>query len=117
MNPPLPQQQVVLSVTKNMVQQIDLICEEFQNKTLMMCPLTSACSFQGYIYIYVSTLHTIRSRSSIDVEVTVANHSGFVPQLIAAHAVSVCDTVDCYHGIRKTNVIKAMSAGIALNHL
>ena len=30
MNPPLPQQQVVLSVVKNKVQLIDLICEELQ---------------------------------------------------------------------------------------
>ena len=30
MNAPLPQQQVVLSVTKNKVQLIDLICEELQ---------------------------------------------------------------------------------------
>ncbi len=29
-NAPLPQQQVVLSVTKNTVQLIDLICEELQ---------------------------------------------------------------------------------------
>ena len=30
MNAPLPQQQVVLSVTKNKVQLIDLICEKLQ---------------------------------------------------------------------------------------
>ena len=30
MNAPLPQQQVVLSVTKNKVQLIDLICEELK---------------------------------------------------------------------------------------
>ena len=30
MNAPLPQQQVVLSVTKNKVQLIDVICEELQ---------------------------------------------------------------------------------------
>ena len=44
-------------------------------------------------------------------------HSGIVPQLIAAHAVSGCDTVGCYHGIGKTKVVKALSAGIELNHL
>ena len=46
-----------------------------------------------------------------------AKHSGVVPQLIAAHAVSICDTVGCYHGIGKTKVVKALSAGIELNHL
>ena len=57
-----------------------------------------------------------RSRSSIDIGVTVTKHSDIVPQLIAAHAVSGCDTVGCYHGIGKTKVVKALSAGIALNH-
>ena len=62
------------------------------------------------------TASTSRSRSSIDIGATVAKHSGIVPQLIAAHAVSRCDTVGCYHGIGKTKVVKALSAGIELNH-
>ena len=36
--------------------------------------------------------------------------------MIAAHAVSGCDKVGCYHGIGKTKVVKALSAGIQLNH-
>ena len=60
---------------------------------------------------------TSHSRSSIDIRATVAKHSGIVPQLIAADAVSGCDTVGCYHGIIKTKVVKALSAGIELNHL
>ena len=60
---------------------------------------------------------TSHSRSSIDIGVTVAKHSGIVQQLIAAHVVFGCDTVGCYHGITKTNVVKALSAGIELNHL
>ena len=60
---------------------------------------------------------TSRSRSSIDIGTTVAKHSGIVPQLIVAHAVSGCDTVGCYHGIGKTKIVKALSAGIELNHL
>ena len=60
---------------------------------------------------------TSRSRSSTDIEATVAKHSGIVQQLIAAHAVSGCDTVGCYHGIGKTKVVKALSAGIEFNYL
>ena len=60
---------------------------------------------------------TSRSRSSIDIGATVAKHSGIVPQLIVAHAVSGCDTVGCYHGIGKSKVVKALSVGIELNHL
>ena len=60
---------------------------------------------------------TIRSRLSIDIGATVAKHAGIVPQLIVAYAVSGCDTVGCYHGIGKTKVVKALSAGIELNHV
>ena len=60
---------------------------------------------------------TSHSRSYIDIRATVAKHSGIVPQLIAADAVSGCDTVGCYHGIIKTKVVKVLSAGIELNHL
>ena len=62
------------------------------------------------------TESTSRSRSSINIRATVAKHSGIVPQLIAAHAVSESDTVGCYHGIGKTKVVKVLSAGIELNH-
>ena len=60
---------------------------------------------------------TSRSQSSIDIGATVAKHSGIVPQLIVAHAVSGCDTVGCNHGIGKTKIVKALSAGIELNPL
>ena len=59
---------------------------------------------------------TSRSRPSTDIGATVAKHSGIVPQLISARAVSRCDTVGCYHGIGKTKVVKALSAGIEVNH-
>ena len=60
---------------------------------------------------------TSRCRSSIDIGATVAKHSGIVPQLIVAHAVSGCDTVGSYNGIGKSKVVKALSVGIELNHL
>ena len=180
MNSPLPQQQVILSVTKNKVQLIDLICEERQQ--LDDVPLNTSLVIPGRYpvpmevrsnalvqrvdlktthdeadviipqqvvaladmgcksingicddtYVFVLLAHyfaeesfsvslimesTSRSRSSIDMGATVAKHSGIVPQLIAAHAVYICDTVGCYHGIGKTKVVTAFSAGIELNHL
>ena len=51
---------------------------------------------------------TSRSRSSIDIGATVAKHSSIIPQLIAAHAVSGCDTVGCYHSSRKTKAVKLL---------
>ena len=180
MNDPLPQQRVVLSVTKNKFQLIDLICEELQQ--LDDVPLNTSIVITG-IYpvpmevrsdplvqrfdlkttheeadviipqqvvalahiecktinvtcddtdVFVLLAHyfaeesltvslimesTSRSRSSIDIGATVVKHCGIVPQLIAVHAVSGCDTDGCYHGIWKTKVVKALSAGIELNHL
>ena len=179
MNAPLPQQQVVLSVTKNKVHLIDLICEELQqlddvplNTTLVitgrsLVPMEvrsdalvqrfdlkttheeadviipqqvvaladMGCKTINVICddtdVFVLLAHyfaeesltvslimesTSRSRSSIDIGATVAKHSDIVPQLTAAHAVSRCDTVGCYHDIGKTKVVKALSAGIELNH-
>ena len=49
---------------------------------------------------------TSHSRSSIDIGATVAKHSGIVQQLIAADAVSGCDTVGCHHGIIKMRLLK-----------
>ena len=56
---------------------------------------------------------TSRSRPAIDIGATVAKDSGIGPQLIAAHAVSGCDTVGCYHNIWKTKVVKALSVGLS----
>ena len=49
---------------------------------------------------------TSHSRSSIYIGATVAKHSGIVQQLIAADAVSGCDTVGCRHGIIKMRLLK-----------
>ena len=180
MNAPLPQQQVDLSVTKNKVQLIDLICEELQNN-LTMCPLTPAWSLQGdypvpmevrsdalvqrfdlktthegtYVaiplqvvaladmgcktikvmwrHICVRTTRPLLCRRK---PFSVTDHGVDQPQSIIhwyrgnsgkarQHRSTIdcsicrsgCDTVGCYHGIGKTKIVKALSAGIELNHL
>ena len=158
MNAPLPQQQGVLSVTKNKVQLIDLICEEFQQlddiplitslvitsrspapmevrsaalvqrldlKTTyeeadviipqqvvaladMGCKTINAICDDTYAFVLLAHHFakeslsvplimeaTSRCRSSSAIGATVSKHSGIVPQLIAPHAVSGCDTVGC----------------------
>ena len=180
MNDPLPQQQVVLSVTKNKVQLIDLVCEEllqlddvplntslvitgispvpmevrsealvqrFDLKTTheeadaiiprqvvaladMGCKTINVICDDTDVFVLLAHYFaeenlpvslimesTSRSQSSIDIGATVAKHSGIVPQFIVAHAVSGCDTVGCNHGIGKTKIVKALSAGIELNPL
>ena len=164
MNAPLPQQQVVLSVSKNKVHLIDLVCEELQQlvplKTSLVItgrsPVPMEVRSDAFVQrfdlkttheeadviipqqvvaladMFVLLAHYFaeeslsvspimesisRSRSSIDIGATVAKHSGIVPQFIAAHEVFGCDTVGCYHGIWKTKVVKALAAGIEVNHL
>ena len=56
---------------------------------------------------------TSHSQSSIDIGATVTKHSGIVPQLIAAHAVSGCDTVGCNHGIGKQRLLKPCRQGLS----
>ena len=83
----------------------------------VIIPQQVALADMGCSIINVIMEPTSRSRSSIDIGATAAEHSGIVPPLIAAHAVAGCDTVGCYRGIEKTTGVKALSAGIELNYL
>ena len=87
---------------------INVICDD----TDVFVPLAHYFAEES-LSVSLIMVSTSRSRSSIDIGATVAKHSGIVPQLIAAHAVSGCETV----GIGKTEVVKSLSAGIELNHL
>ena len=53
----------------------------------------------------------IKERAVIDIRQTVLRNSDIVPDLIAAHALSGCDTVACYHGIGKGTVLKTLRSG------
>ena len=88
----IPQQAVALA---------DMVCETIN----VICDDTDVFVLLAHNFeeesLSVSLImeSTSRSRSSIDIGATVPNHSDIVPQLMAAHAVSGCDTVGCYHGI------------------
>ena len=85
MNAPLPQQQVVLSVKKNMVQLIDLWCEELQKLDKL-----------GH-YREISVPMKVRSKAlvkRIDLNTTHEEADGIIPQQVLADM-----------GCKKINVI------------
>ena len=53
----------------------------------------------------------LRHRSSIYINLTVQNQLPMIPGLLAAHALSGCDTVASYFGIGKIKVLKVLQAG------
>ena len=105
----IPQQVVALADMG--CKTIIVICDDTDVFVLL------AHNFAESLTVSLSMESTSRSRSSIDIRATLAKHSDIVPQLMAAHTVSECDTVGCYHGIGKTKVVEALSAGIQLNNL
>ena len=60
----------------------------------------------------------IQQRSVIDIKATVEVHGSIIPDLMAAHALSGCDTVPTYFGIGKGTVLKVLKTGtFSLSHL
>jgi hypothetical protein len=60
---------------------------------------------------------TSSKRSVIDIKATVLKHAKIVPQLMAAHAITGCDTVAYLWGIGKATALKALLAGHKLDQL
>ncbi|MES9884531.1 MAG: hypothetical protein ABW185_27110 [Sedimenticola sp.] len=73
-----------------------LLCHHYDLLNLS-CKLTMAGTSQG--------------RTVVDIPETVDKESEIVPHLLAAHAVSGCDTVSYLFGIGKGTVIKTLKAG------
>jgi len=60
---------------------------------------------------------TSHSRASVDIKATAKEHTDYVPQILAAHTISGCDTVSYLWGIGKGTVLKMLKAGYQLNRL
>ena len=59
----------------------------------------------------------MKDRKSVDIRETVQKNKEIIPNLIAAHAISGCDTVACYYGIGKGKVLKTLKSGQTLSKL
>jgi len=59
----------------------------------------------------------VKDRSQTDIKQTSHEHADIAKRLLAAHALSGCDTVAAYHGIGKSKVIKTLKSGMPLQLL
>ncbi|KAJ8027560.1 hypothetical protein HOLleu_32732 [Holothuria leucospilota] len=59
----------------------------------------------------------IKSRTVVDIGQTVETNIGIVGDILAAHALTGCDTVACYYGIGKGTVVKMLREGYSLSFL
>ena len=60
---------------------------------------------------------TSPERTLVNIGDTVTKHKAIVPQLLAAHALTGCDTVGCYFGVGKGKAIAALKAGYKLDSI
>lgn len=59
----------------------------------------------------------VQERTVVDIGETVKKHSSIISELLAAHALSGCDTVACYFGIGKGKIVKVLRSGLSLSLL
>jgi len=59
----------------------------------------------------------IKDRVVVDIGKTVEKHQNIIPEILAAHALSGCDTVACCFDIGKNTVLKVARSGISLSLL
>ena len=55
-----------------------------------------------------------RDRKCVDIRATATKHKEIIPNILAAHALSGCDTVAQCWGVGKGNVVKVLKAGHTL---
>ena len=83
--------------------QMTLIC--------LCCSFTASmlvCLVMGLFIIMESPLH---QRGVIDIDATAEKNRSIIPGLLAAHALSGCDTVASYYGINKGKVLEVPGRG------
>ena len=74
--------------------------------------------FTGDIKAAVIMESTSIDNNVIDINATAQKHSDIIPNLLAAHVISGCDTVASTFGIGKPTVVKALRSGdIALSSI
>lgn len=68
-------------------------------------------SYEGDISFPVTMVSPIHDRAVIDIDATVEKHRAIIPDLLAAHGLTGCDTVASYHGIGKGIALKVLRSG------
>ena len=57
----------------------------------------------------------IRGRSLINIKTSVQKHTDIIPDILAGHALSGCDTTACLFGIGKGKIVKVLKNGHSLS--
>ncbi|KAG0693693.1 hypothetical protein GWK47_027412 [Chionoecetes opilio] len=104
-------------------QAIHLAKEDPNSHVRVVCDDTDV--FALFVYYYLSeklqsslTMQSpIMGRSCIDVKETTCKHSAIVPELLALHALTGCDSVAATYGIGKTKAIAVARKGYTLDQL
>ena len=102
---------------------IHLAKEDTESRVRVVCDDTDV--FVLLVYYYLSeklqsslTMQSpIHGRSCIDVKETARKHSTIVPELLALHALTGCDSVAATYGVGKTKAIAVARKGYTLDQL
>ena len=97
------------------------IREHETNSVSIICDDTDVFVLLVYLYWKLDLKSTVilqstgADRTLIDIGDTVVKNIDIVPRLVAAHALSGCDTAAPYHGIGKLTVVKKLREGALLD--
>ena len=106
----IPQQ--VVSIANQEFNSISVICDDIDVFLLLTYYYT-----HSNLKCNLLMEGTSPKRAVIDIAATAKAHAGIVPQLLAAHALSGCDTVAYMWGIGKATVVKLLLKGLRLDKL
>ena len=104
--------QQMLELATNGISCISILCDDTDVFALLL---------YYYVHCHLTCTLTMESTSSnrmlVDIAATSKKHGPIISQLLAAHAISGCDTVGHMYGIGKGTVIKALLRGQQIKKL
>ena len=106
----LPQQ--LINATSQGAKNVALVCDDTDVFVLL---LYFYLQKQLSCFCFMEATSTVRA--TIDIAATVQRHSAIIPQLLAAHALSGCDTVAKLSALGKSTVVKKLQQGHKLYKL
>ena len=102
---------------------IHLAKEDPQSRVRVVCDDTDVLVLLVYYYSSeklqssMTMQSPIQGRACIDVKETASKHSAIVPELLALHALTGCDSVAATYGVGKTKAIDVARKGYTLDEL
>ena len=106
----IPQQ--VVHIAAQGIRCISVVCDDTDVFLLLL-----HYYHQKKLSCYLLMEGTTSQRTTTDIAATVKKHANIVPQLLAAHALSGCDTVAYMYGIGKGTVVNMLLKGHTLDKL